>query len=144
MPSLYSLSVAGDVLSAVRSEFLRFLLVGGLNTALSYSIYWTLLILLPYLLAYSAAYACGIIISYFLNAVYVFRKRPNIKDFIKFPAVYVFQYIFGVVLLGVLVSSGTASKEAGMFFVILINVPLTFLLTRVLMLGKVQNEAKNQ
>ena len=121
----------------VRTEFPRFLLVGGFNTVMSYIIYRILLLILPYMLAYTIAYACGIVISYFLNAMFVFRTQPNFKDFVKFPAIYIFQYFFGAVLLQVVVSFGLTSKEAGMLLVIFLSIPITFLLTRILLIGRV-------
>ena len=114
----------------MRYEFLTFLLVGATNTLLSYLLYLVLLTFLAYLPAYSIAYCAGIIVSYFLNAQFVFKKRVSLTGFLKFPIVYVIQYVLGVLILWLLVGKFSTPPEVGMIGVIILTIPVTFLASR--------------
>lgn len=115
------------------SEFLRFLMVGGVQTALSYGLFLLLNLVLPYAIAYSIAFGCGIIISYFLNVRFVFREKVSLASFLKFPLVYVVQYLLGLALLWLLVDRLGILPAWAMLAVIAITVPVTFLTSRFLL-----------
>ena len=114
----------------IHGEFVRFLLVGAINTLLSYLLYLLLLALLPYLLAYSLAYCVGIVISYFLNAHFVFRQRIRLVSFLTFPVIYLVQYCLGTLTLWLLVGNAGISPELAMLGVIAVTIPATFLMNR--------------
>lgn len=114
----------------MRHEVVRFLLVGATNTLLSYLLYLLLLTFLNYLPAYSIAYCAGIVLSYFLNVHFVFKKRVSLASFLKFPVVYVIQYALGAVILWVLVGKAGISPPLAMIGVIIITIPVTFLASR--------------
>ncbi|HET7834015.1 MAG TPA: GtrA family protein [Gallionella sp.] len=122
----------------MRGEFVRFLLVGAVNTATSYLLYLLLLVLLPYLLAYSLAYCIGIVISYFLNVRFVFRRKASLAGFIAFPLVYVIQYGLGVLVLWLLVDLANVSPAWAMIGVIVATIPVTFLASRFILNKKGQ------
>src|SRR5665647_2305614 len=77
----------------------RFLVMGVLNTIATFGIYVVLKTVLDYQIAYLLAYVSGIVFAYFMNALFVFKKRVSLRTFIRFPFVYVVQYIAGAVLL---------------------------------------------
>lgn len=114
----------------MRHEFVRFLLVGVINTLLSYFLYLLLLTFLTYLPAYTVAYCFGIVLSYFFNVFFVFKKRVKLGSFLKFPAVYVIQYVLGVILLWLLVSKIGISPELAMIGAIIFTIPVTFMASR--------------
>jgi len=114
----------------MRHEFVRFLLVGVTNTLFSYMLYFLLLTFLTYLPAYSITYCAGIVGSYFLNVKFVFKKRISLIGFLRFPIVYVIQYILGALLLGLLVREFSISPELAMIGVIIVTIPITFLVSR--------------
>jgi len=114
----------------MRRSFVKFIIAGLANTLLSYFAYFLLLEFIPYTLAYTIAYCFGIVISYFLNARYVFLKSLCLKDFIKYPFVYIVQYGLGVVILRLLIESGRVEPQIGIIFVMLITIPVTFFLTK--------------
>jgi putative flippase GtrA len=120
----------------MHKPFFRFLIVGVINTLLSYLVYFLLLNFFTYTPAYSIAYCVGIVISYFLNARYVFSQPLNLRHFLKFPIVYIVQYGLGIAILKLLVETGSVGPRLGMVFVILITIPVTFLLSRYLLKGK--------
>ena len=117
----------------MRHEFLRFVLVGATNTLLSYLLYLLLLTFMSYLLTYSIAYCAGIVLSYFLNVHFVFKKRVSLASFLKFPAVYVIQYALGAVVLWLLVGNVGVSPALAMIGVIIITMPATFLASRFIL-----------
>lgn len=114
----------------MRNEFVRFLLAGAINTLLSYLLYLLLLAFLSYLPAYSIAYCAGVVLSYFFNVHFVFKKRVSLASFLKFPVVYVIQYALGATVLWLLVGKAGISPALAMIGVIVATVPVTFLASR--------------
>lgn len=117
----------------IHGEFLRFLIVGGAQTALSYGIFLSFNLFLPYPIAYSIAYGCGIVISYFLNVLFVFREKVSLASFLKFPLVYLVQYLLGLALLSLFVDQLGLAPALAMLGVIAITVPVTFLTSRFIL-----------
>lgn len=110
----------------------RFLAGGVLNTGITYLLYLGLLQLVSYRIAYSAAFVTGILISYGLNAVFVFRARITIGSLIRFPLIYLAQYLIGIVLVVTLVELAGVAAWIAPIFAIVVTVPLTFVLSRAL------------
>ena len=118
-------------------EFAGFGLVGAANTMATYAIYAVLLLLFPYKIAYSLAYASGILISYCLNSRLVFREPVSLLKFIKYPIVYVVQYILGIVVLYVAIDILDFNQWLAPLVVIAISLPVTFVLSRLIIKGRV-------
>lgn len=114
-------------------EISRFLLVGALNTALTYAIYLVLLMWMSYLTAYSISYAAGILISYLLNTGFVFRVQRNLRQAALFPLVYVATYVFGLAILDVAVRHLGITKPFALAASLVATVPTSFLLLRFLL-----------
>lgn len=124
-------------------ELLRFVVVGAVNTVLTLLLFEGLRLLMPYIVAYSLAYVLGIFVSYLLNTTYVFRRPKTFKTAALFPLVYVGQYLFGVVLMWMLVENVGLSPTLAVLVVILASVPVTFMMSRtVLLLGNDSKERK--
>lgn len=115
-------------------EFIRFLVVGAVNTGLTLLLFEGLRRFVPYLLAYSVAYVTGIVISYVLNASYVFRQPKTVKTAALFPLVYVAQYLLGMVLMWLLVEHAGFAPTVSVVIVVVLSVPLTFVLSRTILL----------
>ncbi len=124
----------------MRAEFTRFLLVGATNTLFSYLLYLLLLFALPYVVgstgradyiaAYTLSYCAGVVLSYFLNTHFVFRKTPSLSSFLKFPFVYLIQYGLGALVLGLLVEQVGIDKKWAGALVSIVTIPVTFLASR--------------
>jgi putative flippase GtrA len=84
---------------------LRFLFVGGLNTALAYAIYFVLTEMgVWYLLANTIGFAVSLVNSYVWNKFFVFKKRgKSVAEILKFLLVYGVQYAVGISFLYVAV-----------------------------------------
>lgn len=114
----------------IESEFFRFLVVGGINTAASYVIYVLVSLVAHYVVAYTISTIAGIVISYVLNAVYVYRTKLSLARAAAYPVVYVVQYGLGVALLYVLVDRMGISKFIAPLIIVVLTIPITFLLSR--------------
>jgi len=116
-------------------RWLRFLAGGLFNTAATYLIYLGLIRFMPYQWAYLVAYALGIVIAYVLNSVLVFRVPLSLKRFTAYPVVYLVQYVIAAGLLAIAVEVLHAPEAIAPLAVLVIMVPLSYLLNR-LVLGR--------
>lgn len=123
-------------MKSFNGEALRFLLAGAFNTAATYGIYLLALQVAPYRVAYTGAYAIGIVLGYAVNTVFVFRAPWSWKRMLAYPLVYVLQYGVGLLCLTLLVERGWVSDEIAPLLVVVITLPLTFLASRYLIKGK--------
>jgi putative flippase GtrA len=113
------------------AEMLRFLVTGAFNTAVTYIIFLIGAVFVPISWAYTFAYVLGILLSYLLNAVFVFRNRISKKTAKAYPLIYLFQYLLGLILLELIVNRANIEKEYGVLIVIAINIPVSFALARM-------------
>jgi putative flippase GtrA len=114
-------------------QFGLFLLFGALNTLVSYLIYLAALAIFAYPVAYTVSWIAGIATSYFFNARFVFRQRLRVATAVRYPIVYVCQYTFGICLLYLLVGMFHWSPRLAPMAVIIVSVPLTFALSRLIL-----------
>ena len=121
-------------LATVDSEFLRFLIAGGVNTGLTQLLYMFLLLVLPYLSAYSVSYIAGIYLSYYLNSRYVFKQKMQPSKAIQYPIIYLVQYVVGLGLLYGLVEWLNVHKVIAPLCVVVLTLPLVFLLSRLIIM----------
>jgi len=100
------------------SDKLRFLIAGSSTTAISYGLYLGLLMLeVRAMPAYVISYLAGIIWSYAINALWVFRSMQAAASFIMFP---------WLLELG-------AARWAAPLIITLTMIPLTYLLSRAIL-----------
>lgn len=123
--------------------FPRFLLAGVLNTGLTYVLYLGLLNLMPYVWAYSVTYIAGIGIGYSLNAFWVFRTFPSLRNITAYPFTYVLNYLFGLAILWTLVELIGVSKAIAPLIVLTTSVPFMFIITKHIFLKKHSYEKTN-
>jgi putative flippase GtrA len=116
-------------------EFIRFILVGGVNTLITFGIYALLLLVMPYLVAYTTTYVIGIFFSYLLNTRFVFKGSFGIKKALQYPLVYLVQYLVGLVALYILVDNFNINRLLASPLIILVTIPVTFLMSRWIING---------
>jgi putative flippase GtrA len=122
--------------AGVRREGLRFLVAGAVNTAMTYALYLLLLNWLDYTFAYTIAYVAGIVLSYALNTRFVFQVAPTLRGFAAFPLVYLAQYLAGALILNLAVRGFGVPQRFALLASIVVTVPLTFALSRLLLAPK--------
>lgn len=120
----------------INREFYRFIFWGGVNTLAGYLIYAFLLLWLPSLVSYSIAYILSIFISYFLNSKFVFNQQLRLSKAIKYPRVYVTQYLLGAISLFLLVEVLRINKLIAPALVVLLTIPVTYSLSRRIVRGR--------
>jgi len=121
---------------AARSQFLRYLLAGLANTAVSYAVLVLLMQWTDYVVAYTLAYVLGIALGYWLQTRFVFRVPLRWGTLVAFPVGYMVQYLLGVAVLWLLVERFGTAPELAAFVVIVMNVPLGYVLNRYLLLPR--------
>lgn len=119
-------------------KFVRFLLTGGLNTALTYFVYLILMSFLPYIWSYSISYVCGIFLSFMLSRFFVFKEHQGLKSALLFPFVYLAQYILGVVIVWLWVNKLLLSEYLAPLAAIALTLPLTFVLSKLVFVKSVK------
>jgi putative flippase GtrA len=98
---------------------LRFGIGGLVNFSLSYGTYLLLLDFLIPQIAYTLAYVIGLIVSFAINARFVFRASFARGQLLRFPMVYAVQYFLGVGLITLLHNSlGVSAAVAGLVSVV--------------------------
>lgn len=117
--------------------FGRFLISGVANTLLTYGFYLALLQVLSYLPAYVIAFVVGIVIAYWFNRLFVFRTKGRSRTALLFPFVYVIQLGTGALTAVIWVDVLQLPRELAAAAAIVMTVPLTFILTRLLFVERV-------
>jgi putative flippase GtrA len=111
-------------------SFARFLLAGLATTAASYTLFVALELVLPYLIAYAIAYAAGIVLSYLLNTGVVFRVARSWSTFVRFPLVYVLQFVLGSSIIVLLVEWLAIGPRIAALVALAVTVPVTYFAVR--------------
>ncbi|MEU6427941.1 GtrA family protein [Microbispora sp. NPDC046973] len=111
------------------SPFARFLIGGAVNTGVTYALFVILSRWLPPSVAYSLVFLSGIALAYLINTAFVFRTRASVGSAVRFPGVYLVQYLVGLGLLTLLVRLGVDSRAA-LPLTMCVTVPLTFVMSR--------------
>jgi putative flippase GtrA len=111
-------------------EFIRFIIVRGLCTVLSYGLYLLLLLKFSYESSYVVAFVVGVLVAYLVNSKFVFREPLRKRAALRFPLVYVFQFFANLILLRVAVEYLHIPATLALAVSIAITIPITFLLSR--------------
>ncbi len=125
-------------------ESSRFVMVGGINTILSYAIYLLLLSIASYITAYSISFVVGIVSGYALNTLLVFKQPWSLKKLFQYPLVYLAQYLVGIVLLSILVDYLNINERLAPLIIVVLLLPLTFVLSKKIIKPGARHEKINQ
>lgn len=109
---------------------MRFLVMGGVNTLVAYAIYLLLLNWMRYEIAYTIGYAVGIAMAYALSAAFVFRQPLRKRSAVRFPLVYVAQFLVSLLLLRFAVEILHLPEWLALGFAVVLTIPVTFVLSR--------------
>lgn len=110
-------------------RFIRFLLVGGLNTAFGYGVFVTCLWLgMHYALAGAISTVMGVLFNFKSTGNLVFRSKGN-RRLPRFIAVYAIIYLVNVLALGVMLQFGIPEWLGGLIL-LLPSAILSYVLNR--------------
>ena len=110
-------------------EFIRFVMVGVLATALHYGIYFLLQRFINVNIAYTLGYALSFIANFYLTAYFTFGKKPSWSKAFGFGGAHLFNYLLHIGLLNTVLWLGL-SKTLAPIPVFAIAIPVNFLLVR--------------
>lgn len=117
------------------NQFLRFLLVGGINTVFGYCMYALFTFTgLHYAIAMLLAQVSGVIFNFYTTGKIVFNNS-DARLFIRFFCVYITIYVVNVLLLGAFERALYNMYIAGALL-ILPNALLSFSLNKILVFSK--------
>lgn len=114
----------------------RFLVAGGLNTGLTFVLYWLLLLVMNYRAAYAISFAAGIIFSYVVNTKFVFQTGFSLRKAVTFPLIYLVTYFAGALVLQLAVGTLGVDARLAPLLSICATLPLTYLLTKLVLTGQ--------
>lgn len=106
-----------------------------MNTAVTFLLFAVLQSFIPYLYAYTLTYVIGVGISYVLSAYFVFGGGMDKRSAARFPVVYVIQYAFGAIGMWSLVDLLGIANLTALLIVTLASIPLTFVMSRIVIVG---------
>lgn len=129
-----------SLMKYINKEFVRFLFVGVINTLSTYLLYLLLLFIFNYNVSYTISYIAGIVISFYLNSLFVFKEKVSFKKFVKYPIVYIVQYLINLIGLFILVEYFHFPKEVVPIIVIILSIPITYLLSKLIIRSKTSEE----
>ena len=110
-------------------EFIRFVMVGILATALHYGIYFLLQRFINVNIAYTLGYALSFIANFYLTAYFTFGKKPSWSKAFGFGGAHLFNHLLHIGLLNTFLWLGL-SKTLAPIPVFAIAIPVNFLLVR--------------
>ena len=124
------------------TEFRRFLITGCINTGATFLLYQVLLLMMPYWLAFTVSYCSGILFSWTVNSLYSFSVSPQLSRLLPYAAVAIANYLIGLQILTWLVETVGLHAAIAPLIVIALLVPLSFIGTRLTLLGNRNKEVR--
>ncbi|MDX2596329.1 MULTISPECIES: GtrA family protein [Streptomyces] len=115
-------------------QLLTFAVVGVVNTATYYCLYLLFLTGLPYLAAHVLAFLLSMVGSFFLNARFTYRTRPTWRKFLLFPLTNVTNFLITTAGVYVIVDVLHAGSRFAPLLASAAAVPVTFVVSRRVML----------
>lgn len=111
----------------------RFVLLGGANTLLTWAFFSLLVGWMGHQLALILAYALGVIIAWLGNSRWVFRARPGPMQMVVYPLIYLTTWLVNAGLLEWLVDIRDIGPRFSQALALLVIVPLSFSLNAALL-----------
>lgn len=126
-------------LTRIHYEIIKFIIVGGINTFNYYIVYFFLLKVLHvnYMVSHIVGFIVSFIISYYLNCYFVYKVKPTIEKFLRFPITQIINMGMQTLLLYIFVKWLNIASEIAPFAGLIITIPVTFILSKWLLRDKV-------
>lgn len=132
-------------MNAMLHQFLRFGLVGMVNTAVGLSVIYALMLGLGVSPALSnmAGYAVGLCVSFVLNSRWTFRDRMSLSGALRFLGAFAISYAANLACLLALIGPAGIAPEIAQLAAMVVYTLVFFLLSRLFVFrrGAAQTEA---
>lgn len=115
------------------ARFLRFLVVGVVNTLVHYAVYLPLWFALPYLGAHLIAVTVATSCSYLLNCHFTFRTQPTLRTFLLYPLSNVTNIVLSTVLVYLIVEALLIDSRIATLLGGVLVVPATFIVSKLIL-----------
>lgn len=115
-------------------QFIKFGMVGVVNTLNSWLVYYLLLFFnIHYLVANTIAYFASSLIGYFLNKMWVFKKKEqkNLNGLVKYYIVYITSYFLNMMCMYIIVDVLNISDKLAPILVLFVTVPFNFIFSKL-------------
>lgn len=116
-------------------QFMKFGLVGLINTAVQLLVYYLLLYLgANHYFANFIGFLCSVGNSYLWNSLWVFSKEKTEakkKSIVKFFSIYLFTFLLSNIFLFLFVDYWGVSDKIAPLLIVCINTPINFLLSKL-------------
>ena len=116
---------------------LRFLLVGGANTAITYGLYCVLVIWWHAQLAWLVVFALGLALGFYGHTKLVFRGRLGQRKAIGYALLQLLLYALSSGVIFLSMHSADLGPRAAAALAIAVNVPISFALSRWILSDRV-------
>lgn len=133
---IYIVLAAGMVIikkiSFFNKQFYRFCIVGVCNTVNYFVIFSVLHELVVYIIAHIIAFILSGLISYILTTKYTFNDSCSWETFIRFPLTFLPNLFMSTIGTIVLVDCSIISEDYASLVTMIVAIPITFLVSKVL------------
>lgn len=121
-----------NIKSAKIKEFLRYTVVGCINTLIYYISYLVFMNIFnfSYRISFVAGYVISIIFSYFLNTYFTYKEKPSLKKFLLFPLTYIPNFIIQYIGMILLVDHFNMNRKLAPIITAIVSTPITFFVMR--------------
>ncbi len=110
-----------------RQRYLRFIVAGAANTALSIAVYQLALFAFGYTASYCIAYAAGIAFAYYAYARHVFDAKLSAGGLALFAAFYLASLAVGALVNAAFVERAGFAPRLAIFATIAVMLPVNYL-----------------
>lgn len=118
------------------ARFVRFGIVGVVNTGVYFGLYLQLRMVLPYLVAHVIAFGLAVVGSYFLNCRFTFRVKPSWRSFLLFPLSTLTNFVITTTGLYLLVEHLGFDQRWSALAAAVVAIPITFTVAQFVLTGR--------
>jgi putative flippase GtrA len=128
----------------LNEQFVRFVIVGVINTLNYYVLYLLFYHLagLNYMSAHIIAFLISMIGSFYLNSYFTYKVKPTFKKFLQFPLTYVVNITVTTLAIWVFVDVLGWSESLSPLLATVLAIPFTFVVSKFILTGN--NQVKRE
>jgi len=117
------------------SAGIKFLIVGVINTLLTYAIFVVLTFFVATWIAFTFAYAIGLVWTVFMSSKWVFSSRTVPKKILKFSVMHLILFLIGQAVIWFFANQGIRDKLLISAIIIALTAPLSYVAGKFVFTG---------